>query len=256
MSKYHRKQRKQGPDEFIDFWSKAYKVAEPYMRAIGITVGAAVVVWFAGYGFTAYREHKAQNAAEQMGRAVKIYEADLLGENETPPKPEAKGDDEEVVPRFKTEKERADATFAALDELERKWSGSDVARDSLVFRAGALYDQQRYDDAIAAYRKFLGALKGQDLALGQMAREGLGLSLEAQGKLDEALTAYQDLEPHEGARTGDFYRDRAWYDQARVQRKKGDKQKAAALYNQLLSKMPQSLLRDEAQSQLALLESP
>ncbi len=248
MSKYHRKQRTKGPDEFVDFWQKAYRVAEPYLRAIFFTVGTAVLVWFLAYGISTWFEHKAQAAAEQFGKAVKIYDADLLSDDAAPPK----SDDENQVQRFKSEPERADATFAALDELEKKWSGSDVARDSLVFRAGVLYDLGRFDDAAARYRKFLDELKGKDAALSQLAKEGVGLCLEAQNKLDEALTAYQSLEPKQG----DFYRDRALYDQARVFQKKGDKQKAAALYNQVLTKMPQSSLRDEIQSQLAVLEAP
>jgi tetratricopeptide (TPR) repeat protein len=248
MSKYHRKQKKAAQDEFVDFWSKLYKKTEPYMRAILFTVGSAVVVWFAVYGISGYFEHKAQAAAEQFGRAVKIYDADLLAEGETPPKT----DEENPIPRFKSEKERADATFAALDELDKKWSGSDVARDALVFRAGVQYDLGQYDPAIATYRKFLEAAGGKDVPLASLAKEGIGLSLESQNKLDEALTAYQSLEP----KTGDFYRDRALYDQARVFKKKGDKTKATALLNQILAKMPQSTLKEEVQTQLAVLEGP
>jgi predicted negative regulator of RcsB-dependent stress response len=155
------------------------------------------------------------------------------------------------VPRFKSDKERADAAIAALDELDKKWSGSDVAKDSLVFRASVLYDQGRFDDAAATYGKFLDAVK-KDVPLALLAKEGIGLCAEARGKLDEALTAYQGLEP----KAGDYYRDRALYDQARVYVKKGDKKKAAALYQQVLQKTPQTPLRDEIQTQLALLDTP
>src|SRR5256885_6049568 len=152
MSKYHRKQKKPAQDEFVDFWSKLFKGVEPYMRAILITIGSAVAVWFLVYGIAGWMEHKSQAAAEQFGKAVKIYDADLTTDETA-----AKGEDE--TPRFKTEKERADAAFAALDELDKKWSGSDVARDSLVFRAGILFDLARYDEAAAGYRKFLDQLK-------------------------------------------------------------------------------------------------
>jgi tetratricopeptide (TPR) repeat protein len=252
MSKYHRKQKKPAQDEFVDFWGKLYKKTEPYMRAILFTVGSAVVVWFAVYGISGYFEHKTQAAAEQFGRAVKIYDADLLGEAETPPQKDKATDEENPIPRFKSEKERADATFAALDELDKKWSGSDVARDSLVFRAGVQYDLEKYDQAAATYHKFLDAVGGKDVPLASLAKEGIGLSLEAQGKLDDALAAYQGLEP----KSGDFYRDRALYDQARVYKKKGDKAKATALLNQILAKMPQSTLKEEVQTQLAVLEGP
>src|SRR5690348_3481749 len=107
MSKYHRKQKKPAQDEFVDFWSKLFKKIEPYMRAILLTVGSAVVVWFVVYGISGWLESRAQGAAEQFGRAVKIYDADLVTDDNAP-----KGEDE--TPRFKTEKERADAAFAAL----------------------------------------------------------------------------------------------------------------------------------------------
>jgi tetratricopeptide (TPR) repeat protein len=86
--------------------------------------------------------------------------------------------------------------------------------------------------------------------LAALAKEGVGLSLEAQGKLDEALTAYTQLEPS----SGDFYKDRAMYAQARIYQKKGDKEKAKSIYQQILTKQPQTLLKDEIQTRLASLE--
>jgi tetratricopeptide (TPR) repeat protein len=248
MSKYNRKQKKPAQDEFVDFWSKLFQKIEPYMRAILYTIGSAVVVWFLVYGISGWLEHKAQGAAEQFGKAVRIYDADLLADDSAPKPPK----DEEETPRYKTEKERADAAFAALDELDKKWGGSDVAQSARVFRAGILYDLGRFDEAATTYKKFLDELKGKDVPLTSMAREGLGLSLEAQGKLDEALTAYQQLEP----KAGDFYRDRALYAQARIAQRKGDKEKAKGLYQQILQKTPQTLLKDEIQTRLAVLEAP
>ncbi len=245
MSKYHRKQKKPAQDEFVDFWTKLYKQIEPYMRAILITVGSGVVVWFLVFGISGWREGKREAAAEQFGKAVRIYDAELVTDDSAP-----KG--EEETPRFKTEKERADATFAALDELDKKWSGSDAAENARVFRAGVLFDLGRFDEAAAMYRKFLETLKGRDVPLAALAKEGLGLCLEAQGKLDEALTAYQQLEPA----SGDFYRDRALYAQARIYQRKGDKDKARAMYQQILTKTPQTLLKDEIQTRLAVLEAP
>jgi tetratricopeptide (TPR) repeat protein len=244
MSKYHRKQKKPAQDEFVDFWTKLFRRIEPYMRAILITIGSAVAVWFLVYGISGWMEHKAQAAAEQFGHAVKIYDADLSTDENSP-----KG--EEEIPRFKTEKERADATFAALDELDKKWSGSDVAKSARVFRAGVLYDLGRFDEAAATYKKFLDEVRGRDVPLAAMAQEGLGLCLEAQGKLDEALAAFQALEPSHG----DFYRDRALYAQARIYQRKGDKEKAKGIYQQILTKTPQTLLKDEIQSRLASLET-
>lgn len=243
MSKYTRKQRQAPQDEFVGFWEKLFKAAEPYARAIGImTLTAAVLiagVWLTGN----WMEKKAQSATEAFGRCVRIYEAEL-----TSPIDEPKTDEENPVPRFKTDKERAEATLKELDEFDKKYGRSSTAPEATLFRAGVYYDMGRIDDAAAAYEKFLKAAHPSPLA--SAAREGLGLCREQQGKLDEALTLYQALEP----KTGDFYRDRALWDQARVLTKKGDKKKAAEKLKELVAKMPSSPLKDEAQNQIAQLE--
>jgi tetratricopeptide (TPR) repeat protein len=248
MSKYNRKQRTPKEDEFVSFWAHAYKRLEPYFSALGITLATALVIIFAVWGITAHYEHKAQNAAEMFGRAVKIYDADLLAEG-APPPPE---NEENPVPRFKTAKERAEAALAELDKLDSSFGGSDVAREARLFRAGVLYDQQRFDDAAQAYQSYLS--KGpKDEATGALAHEGLGLCDEARGKLDDALAKYKELEPKNPK--NDFYRDRALYDQARVYAKKGDKKKAAELYKEILTKVPNTTLKDEVNAQLGQVEA-
>jgi predicted negative regulator of RcsB-dependent stress response len=242
MSKYTRKQRPT-EDEFIGFWHKAYTKAEPYARAIAITIGSALVVFFAVWGTSTWLEHKAQMATEAFGRAVRIYDADLITD-EAP----AKTDEENPLPRFKTEKERAEATLAELDQFDKKFHSSQAAKEAQLLRAGVLYDLHRYDDAATLYGNFLREPHAN--ALTAIAREGLGLVEEARGHLDEALAAFQALEP----KSGDFYRDRALWDEARIYQKKGDKQKAAERLKELIAKVPSSPLRDEAQTRVAALE--
>ncbi len=250
MSKYNRKQKKPKEDEFVSFWAKAFQTLEPYFRAIGIVLLTACAIVGAVWGFTNWREHKSQNAAELFGRAVKIYDADLLGADL---KVDVKTDEENPIPKFKTEKERADATFAELDKLDKQYGSSEVAHQALIFRGGVYFDQGKYDDASAQYQKFLKS-DSKDAAVTALAREGAGLCDEARNKLDDALVHYKALEP-KGAKN-DFYRDRALYDQARVYLKKGDKKKATELYKEALAKVPSTPLKDEIQSQLATLEGP
>ena len=242
MSKYNRKQKKSA-DEFVGFWQKVYEVAAPYARAIGIVLGTTLAIVFVVWGLSTYFEHRSESAAEQFGRAVKIYDAELLTA-EAP-----KTDEENPIPRFKTEKERADAALAELDALDKKWGSTDVARSAPLFRAGIQYDLGKFDEAARLYQQASERAAG-DVQLQAVAREGVGLCAEAQNKLDDALTAYKAMEP----KTGDFFRDRALYDQARVQLKKGDKKAAANLYKEVLAKVPTSQLRDEIQNQLAQLE--
>jgi predicted negative regulator of RcsB-dependent stress response len=244
MSKYTRKQRTAPEDEFVSFWDKVFKKAEPYARPAAIVAVTAAVLVAAVWGFTTFSEHKQQVATEDFGRAVRIYDAELLTDAE-PPKPI---EEENPIPRFKTEKERADATLKALDEFDAKHKSSGTAHEAKLFRAGVYFDQGRLDDASAAYSKFLEDTHPSPLV--SVAREGLGLCKEQQGKLDDALSDYKQLEP----KTGDYYRDRALWDQARVLQKKGDKKAAADKLKELVAKTPASPLKDEAQNQIAQLE--
>lgn len=246
MSKYTRKQRQEPEDQFVSFWQRMFNKVEPYARAIAIALGTALLIVLAVWGITQYLEHRSQQATEAFGRAVDIYEAELYT-GDTPPKPEP---EDNPIPRFKTAKERADATLAELDSFEKRYGSSSLAHDAVMFRAGVLYDIGKYDDSAAAYQKYLGDKSPP--AYTAIAREGLGLAYEATGKLEQALQEYVKLEPPKGS--GDFYRDRALWDQARIYKKKGDKAKAVSLYKDILSKTPTSPLRDEVDSQLVMLE--
>lgn len=245
MSKYNRKQRTPKEDEFVSFWHKAYQKIEPYLSRLGVVLITACVIVGVVWAYTGWHEKKQQNAAEVFGRAVKIYDAELLTGDQPPPK----SDEENPVPRFKTAKERSDAALAELDKLDKDFAGTGVAQQAAVFRAGVFYDQGRFDDAANAYAKLL---KGgvQDPAVEAVVREGAGLTDEARGKLDDALASYKALE----SLKGDFYRDRALYAEARVFVKKGDKKKARELYNEALAKVPQTPLKDDITAHLAQLE--
>jgi tetratricopeptide (TPR) repeat protein len=243
MSKYTRKQRQAPQDEFVGFWDKVFKAAEPYARAIGITVVTAGVLIAVVWGVMRWMENKSQAATEAFGHAVRVYEAELQSSEEPP-----KSDEENPVPRFKSEKERAEATLKELDDFDKKYGRSSTADEATLFRAGVYYDLGRLDDAAGAYEKFIKSAHPSPLMLA--AKEGLGLCRELQGKLDAALELYQELEP----KTGDFYRDRALWDEARVWTKKGDKKKAAERLKELVAKTPSSPLKDEAQTQIAQLE--
>jgi predicted negative regulator of RcsB-dependent stress response len=245
MSKYTRKQSQNKPqDEFVGFWDKLFHKAAPYANAIGITALTAAVLIGAVWGVTSYLEHKTQAATEAFGKAIKLYEADLITD-ENP----VKTDEENPTPRFKTDKERADATLAELDKFDQQYGHSETAREAQLFRAGVLFDQARLDDAGKIYGRLVDEKVGAPLTV--LAKEGLGLVDEQQGKLDDALKIYRELEP----KTGDFFRDRALWDQARVLQKKGDKKQATAKLKELTEKMPTSPLKDEAQNLMAQLEA-
>jgi len=247
MSKYNRKQKNPAKqeDEFVSFWQKAFQQIAPYAQRIGVTVATAVAILFVVWGVSTWLEHRTQAAAEQFSTAVKVYEAELLPASGDPPKTK-EGD----PPRFKTEKERADAALAELDKLDKEYGGTKAAKSARLIRGAILFDLGRYDDAAQAYEKALA--EASTPSMRAVASEGLGLCDEARNKLDDALTHYKQMEPREGA--GDFGRDRALYNQGRVLLKKGDKKGALEAYKQALAKVPTTTLKDEIQTQVMLIE--
>jgi hypothetical protein len=239
--RYTRKALKK-PDEFVSFWHRAYEAAAPYGRAIGWACLGAIGVVAAVWGFQHFSEGKRQDATERFAEAARIAEADLLAEGD-------KVDPiEDPTPRFKTEKERAEAAVAKIDELLKLRGATDAAHKARLFRAGLLFDLARWDDAEAGYRDYQKeAPEGDPLA--PIAREGVGLCQEQRGKLDDALATFKELEP----KSGDLYRDRALYDQGRVLAKKGDAKGAVDAYRAVLSKSPQSPLKGDVEARLAAL---
>jgi tetratricopeptide (TPR) repeat protein len=241
-NKYTRKGRSKdneaavGEDEFVSFWEKAYDAIAPHARNLGYAAaGAAVmiaIVWVALY----WSESKREKATEAYGHAVRVYTADLLPEDGKKP------DDD--LPHFKTAKERAEAALAELDQLEKDHGSTSVAKEAHAFRLGVLYDLGRYDDARATAEKVPDEGKADPVKI--LAREDAGLALEDTGKLDEAMAVYKEL----AEKGGDFFRERALFDQARVLAKKGDMAGAKDLYKKILEKQPSGLLHDEVQNRL------
>lgn len=245
MAKRYTRKALKKPDEFVSFWHRAYEAAAPYGRGIGFAMLGGIAVVAGAWTLQHFSEGKRQDATERFAEAARIAEADLLGESEKP------DTTEDPTPRFKTEKERAEAAVAKIDELLKARGGTDAAHKARIFRAGLLFDLARWDDAEAGYRDYLKEAPEGD-ALTPAAREGVGLCQEERGKLDDALATFKELEP----KAGDLNRDRALYDQGRVLAKKGDSKGAAEAYRQVLAKSPLSPLKGDVEARLAALGAP
>jgi tetratricopeptide (TPR) repeat protein len=229
------------PERFMAIWQKiADKIIAYFSRAMLLAVGA-VIVFAIAWGIGQWLDARREKATELLGKSIQIASAELLRDAEKP-------DDDSDVPRFKTTNERRDAVLKSLDELERDYSGSDAARRGTLIRAGLLYDQARFAEAEALYRKFVDS-KPAETSLLAVANEGVGLCAEARSDFTTAAAAFerQASEP--------FARERGLWNQARVYAKQGNKQKAVEVYKDLLSKASaQSPLREEVQNRLAMLE--
>ena len=240
MSKYTRKKPEvQEKDEFVSFWEKAFTAAAPYARAVGVSGAVAVLILAVAWGGVAWSQHRTETSTEALGKALKGYGAEVTtGDVETKPDPNG-------PPKFKTDKDRLEAALAEAKRVQKDHGGA-IGDEAALIEAAALVDLGKLEEAVALYQKVADRQTG---ALGQLAHEAWGVVLEQQGKLDEALKQYEAALP----KSGDFYRDRALYAQARIYIKKKDKKKAMDLFTEIVQKMPTTSLKDEMQNQVALL---
>lgn len=244
MSKYTRKKNKvEDKDEFVSFWERAFIKAAPYARAVGVSGAVAVGIVAVAWGGVAYSQHRTEGSTEALGKALKVYGGEVTtGDVES--KPDAKPEPG-APPKFKTDKERLDATLAEAKTVQKEHGGA-VADEAALIEAAALFDLGKLDDAIAIYQKVADKQSG---AMQQLAHESWGLALEQQGKLDDAMKQYEAALP----RSGDFYRDRSLFAQARVAIKKKENKRAMVLFTEIIQKFPNTPLKDEIQNQVALI---
>ena len=242
-NKYTKKGKEAEPveDQFVSFWDRAWEQVTPHLTRIGIAIAGGFALFAIVQVAFYFRDSGRQDATEMLGRVQRIHEADLLGETEKP-----KADDD--VPRFKTAKERNEAVLAELDKLSKAHGSSGAAREARALRASVLFDLGKTEEARGEWAKLAAdADRSDPLAL--IAREGQGIALEASGKGDEAIALYKELE----MRGGDFYRDRAKLDVARVLAHQGKKDDATKIYKELLGKIPTGPMHDEVQARLSAL---
>lgn len=240
------------PDQFVDFWTHTWErlvaVLAPRRKpAIAAAVAMAVVVVGASI-FNYWDGSRHLVASRKLSRIQEIANADLLNDA-VPPDAAPRKDD---VPRFKTGAERETAVLKELDQFLGGEATAGLKDEALVMKGAALLALTRYDEARAAYEAALAAKL--DARLRFLANEGLGYAYEGKGDLDQALAAFGKLGGAGTAPAG-FYEDRALYHKARLTALKGDKSGAVTIYRQILTKVPETGLKDEITDRLALIEA-
>lgn len=192
----------------------------PHIKKIlTVVVLAAVVV--SGIFFMRWRK-----TLGEEGKTAQLVDVLDTARTQINPTPEpAKPGEPPPDPSFKTSKDRADAVLAAMTK-----NGADGGP---VYKAGALFEAGKYDEAITSYQSCINTL-GLD---GVLCREGLGLAQEQkalaekdngakQKGLEAALATFASMQPDE---TGDRYAY-ALYHQGRVQQTLGKTADAKALF--------------------------
>ena len=248
MSKYNR--NKENPasataqtDEFVGFWQRIGEGIRPHARTLTFGVIGVGLLLSAGGAAVSWYEHRAEAATEAWARAMRVYDNELEGD------PTAKDNKNALdkTPRYRSVKERDEATLVELDKLPQG-----LRKEAQLFRAGVLYDLERFDEARTAYDQ---ATVGVTPELAAVAREGVALCDEQTNKLEVAIADYEKVAP-KGDKPTAFYRDHALMGLGRLYEKKGDKQKALERYKELVATLASSPLHEDAQNRITVLEAP
>jgi predicted negative regulator of RcsB-dependent stress response len=188
-----------------------------------VSAGIAGVVWWRG--------HQAEKDAE----ATRLLASAAAVQARAEVKPEGWVNDRKLpfpIPLLDEEAERAQQVEKALGELQATAEGSEADRTADLMRAAQQYKDGKFTDALASYTQFLEGNPKHELAF--LAHEGKAMALEATGDIDGALAALDTL----AGQKGDFYRDQALYQKARILEAADRKDDAIAVYEQYVEEYP------------------
>lgn len=186
----------------------------PHVKKIIVGTIVLAVVLTVVFAARWFSDRKQIEATEQLDHTLEIARQPIRGTDE---KPDPK------KPSFASDKERATAVLAG--------QGLEIAGPA--YRGGLLLDAGKFDDAIAEYKK---GIAGKAIA-GVLAREGLGLALEAKASaekdpaarqkgFEEALAAFATMQTDEAGPRRAY----ALYHQGRMQLLLGKRAEAKALF--------------------------
>jgi TolA-binding protein len=195
--KLDRKELKK-PDEFQVVAGKVMGWVAAHQKPVLEGLVALAVVLLGGWAASAYSNSRDSKAGAELAVALELSSRPLASEAQGQP----------GVETFPSKEERQKATLQALEKVRADFPRSTAAQTAeaqigfLELKAGDAAGAQ------AALQAFLdGAPGGHPLRI--MAQESIGYALEAQGKLEEARTAFARL-AHDGAP------ERAAFQEARI----------------------------------------
>lgn len=233
-----RKELKQ-PDAFQKVGGTASQwLIDRQKLVAGLALG--LLLLGAGVSLASYFGDRNQSeASNALGTALAVLDRPVAGT------PGGRSD----LPPFATESERREALIKALSDFRSSHGKSASSTTASLVLAQTLLLQGKLDEALATYDDYL-KTAGQESPLRAIALEGRGYAFEAQGKLDDAYAAFEQL-GREG-RTK-LLEGMGLYHQARIRILQGKKEEAAKQLSEISGAAPDSAASRLAAERLAAL---
>ena len=212
-----------------------------------LLASAVVVILVAIGGYVAWTANRAGKATTLLAQALAVAEAPVV----TPPPP-APGSPAPVQQpgTFRTEKDRADAALPRLMQAADAYPNSTAGITARYRAAGMLAELGRLPEAEQRYREVIDKA-GRNSLYGRTARLGLGETLAAEGKTDDAIAAFRELSTE-----GDSQLpvDGILMQLGRAAMQGGKTEDATRAFTRIVDEFPQSLYASEAREKLQQLK--
>jgi hypothetical protein len=220
----------------------------------GSIVGGVFALVAIGLAIVLGQTYLGTGSAEQaklLGTAIEIANAQVDATND-------EGKDAAGKPVFKSEADRAKKASEAFAAAAKIGPDSSAGRWAKLGQASVLTLSGKAGEAVPLYAATFAA-HGDQATLGALALEGQALSLEAAGKVDDALKQLEQLKSYDGS----AYKDVAEYHIARIKLVRGDRDGAKVLLKGVYDRLgspaegaPKSrYLKGEVEVRLAELDS-
>jgi len=228
-----------GPDEFISFtqqtlsWLMAHKI-----QVIGAIAGVSVLA-IAISGWAWYSQVAGGKASAAFAKAMKIMDAPILSKSNNENLPED-------VKAYPSEDDKFKAARTEFESVMSRFKGTKVSALSAYFYGECSQRMGDHPKAVDYFKKYIDEA-GKSADLTPFAIEGIGISLEAQGKSEDAIKEYQKLT------TDKLYKeftDRGIYYLARLEQKSGKLESAARMLREIEDKYPKSIFIQDVQKLL------
>ncbi len=256
---YKDKQKElQAPDEFQKLGEQAVPWLERHGKNLGFGVLGLVAVLLVISIVRSMGSGAEEKASQDVSNVLRVLARDVKPKPAADAKPEDAAKDApdtaEVKPApgeepFASEAERDAEFIKQATEVRQKHSGKPAAVRAALPLAQALLRAGKPGEAVPLVDEFLRATDAND-PLRAAALEARGYAMEAQGKYDDALSAFDQLARENKT---DFLKGMGLYHRGRILELKGDGTAAAKQFVDLQGQSPESAAARLAKDRLALL---